>query len=1044
MKRINRFFYSLFFISSISVNAQQINIPRIELMPNKPAPYQMRNWKNTALGYDSLVYNYNLNGTYLPLIADYSNTINYPNHGSFGLHTVVGTTVPNSFEAINVLPSVIGATLCGVDKSNQKGRNYPLFCEEYFNKVNGELVYLNNPSTTTGDDWWYETMPNVFFYQLNFLYPNTGDYNNQFTTIADRWLQVVNALGGKTTPWQDPNMNYRAVNLLNMTPVTSSYPEPEASGAIGWLLFNAFEKTNNAKYRIGAEQSMEFLNSLSINPSYELQLGYGVYTAARMNAEIGTNYDVSKLVNWCFDVGPIRSWGSIVGNWGGYDVSGLIGESNGSNDYAFIMNTFELAGCLVPMVRYDDRFARAVGKWVLNASNAARLFYPAFLPDINQDTSSIWSYKYDPASYISHEAIRQSQNGASPFATGDAITGGWGLTTLTLYGASHVGIFGGLIDTTNIEGILKLDVLKTDYYHGNAYPTFLFYNPYATSQIVNLNTGIGHHNVYDAVSNTFLLNNVSNIVSLTIPANSAVLAVITPPGGTLTYNLNRTLYNGIIIDYNNGQIVANYPPRIKSLSPDSSNILTSNSINVYCTVEDKNNDTLSFIWSANQGIITGSGSQVRYTAPNIPGDFIIQCIIDNNHGGRDTAKITIKVSVFINQPPVINKIKAVPRKINLNSQSVLSCFASDADNDTLSYSWTSVSGIITGTGSSVSWNSPSISGNYYIACSVSDNHGGIVKDSIQVEVRDFSIIQTGQLIAYYPFSGNANDSSGNNNNGFAFNATQVPDRFGNPNRAYSFNGANSYVQVTNNQMLNFQNAITLNFWMIPAYFYTREQYPISHGNWQNRWKVSITNNKIRWTVKTTTGTKDLDSETILVLDSLYMVTCLYDGSDYEVYINGQLDAFTLFSGTIMPSPVDLTIGQDIPGDNNYDFNGILDDIRIYNYGLPLNVIKSFYDLPVSIKQDKAPVIPVKSILYANYPNPFNPTTTLSFSLNKKSHVTLDIFNPIGERVARLINEDLSAGSHQVKWNAASFPSGVYIGSLKTDEHVFNQKLILLK
>jgi hypothetical protein len=57
---------------------------------------------------------------------------------------------------------------------------------------------------------------------------------------------------------------------------------------------------------------------------------------------------------------------------------------------------------------------------------------------------------------------------------------------------------------------------------------------------------------------------------------------------------------------------------------------------------------------------------------------------------------------------------------------------------------------------------------------------------------------------------------------------------------------------------------------------------------------------------------------------------------------------------------------------------------------------------------------------------------------------LDIFNPIGERVARLINENLSAGSHQVKWNAANLPSGVYIGSLKTDESVFNQKLILLK
>jgi len=1003
----------------------------------------MRNWKNTALGYDSLVYNYNLTGQYLPLIADYSNTINYTNHGSFGLQTVVGSTVPTSFEAVNALPSVIGATLCGVDKSSQNGRNYPLFCEEYFNKSNGELVYLNNPSTITGDDWWYETMPNVFFYQLNYLYPNTGDYNYQFTTIADRWLQAVNALGGKTTPWHAPNMYYRAINLMNMTPNSSSVPEPEASGAIGWLLYNAFLKTNNSNYRIGAEQSIEYLNSLTTNPSYELQLGYGVYTAARMNAELGTNYDLPKLVNWCFDIGPLRSWGSILGPWNGYDVSGLIGESNGSNDYAFIMNTFELAGALVPMVRYDDRFARAIGKWVLNASNAARLLYPDYLPDANQDSYS-WAHQYDPHSYISHEAMRESQNGASPFATGDAISGGWGLTTLALYGASHVGIFGGIIDTTNVEGILKLDLLKTDYYHGNAYPTFLLYNPYAISEAVNLNTGAGQHNVYDAVSNSFVLNNVTGSASITIPANSAILAVITPAGGTTTYIRNKTLYNGVIIDYNNGQAVNNYPPRIKSLSPDSSSILINKNINVYCTAEDKNNDTLNYIWNANQGIISGIGSQVMYTAPNTSGNFIIRCIIDDNHGGKDTAQITIQVSVSINHPPVINKIKAVPRKINLNSSSVITCFAVDADNDTLKYSWNSSSGNFIGSGSAITWNSPSVAGNYYIDCTVNDNHGGIVNDSIRVEVRDFSIVQTGQLVAYYPFSGNANDSSGNNFNGFAQNVTPVPDRFGTPNSAYSFDGSTSYIQVANNQLLNFQNAITLNFWMTTGYLYTREQYPISHGNWTNRWKVSITNDKIRWTVKTTTGVKDLDSETFIVLDSLYMVTCLYNGSDYEVYINGQLDAFSSFSGTILASPVNLTIGQDIPGDYNYNFYGVLDDIRIYNYGLPLNKIESFYDLPVSVKQEHAPIIPVKSILYANYPNPFNPSTTISFSLNKKSHITLDIFNPIGERVARLLNEDLSAGPHLVKWNASNLPSGVYIGSLKTDESVFNQKLILLK
>ena len=59
--------------------------------------------------------------------------------------------------------------------------------------------------------------------------------------------------------------------------------------------------------------------------------------------------------------------------------------------------------------------------------------------------------------------------------------------------------------------------------------------------------------------------------------------------------------------------------------------------------------------------------------------------------------------------------------------------------------------------------------------------GGSAADSIDLEVRDFSIIDTGQLEAYYPFNGNANDASGNNNNGVNFNATLTSDRFANAN-----------------------------------------------------------------------------------------------------------------------------------------------------------------------------------------------------------------------------------------------------------------------
>ena len=98
------FYMCLLFIKSgIS---QQINISRIDQMPNLPSPYEMRNWKQVTLGYDSLVFDFNREGEYLPLISWMTNTVNYPGHPSIYLNTVVGTTVPLNTEAINVIPAV--------------------------------------------------------------------------------------------------------------------------------------------------------------------------------------------------------------------------------------------------------------------------------------------------------------------------------------------------------------------------------------------------------------------------------------------------------------------------------------------------------------------------------------------------------------------------------------------------------------------------------------------------------------------------------------------------------------------------------------------------------------------------------------------------------------------------------------------------------------------------------------------------------------------------------------------------------------------------
>lgn len=134
--------FILCLIFSIGINLcysqEQIDISRIDQMASEPSPYAYKDWRQVAIQYDSFIYNTNLTGQYLPLCYDIEKGINYPENPFFGLHTYVGTNSPNGNEAINVLPSLVGASLVGVDKTDQYGRNYILMSQDFFNKKIGK------------------------------------------------------------------------------------------------------------------------------------------------------------------------------------------------------------------------------------------------------------------------------------------------------------------------------------------------------------------------------------------------------------------------------------------------------------------------------------------------------------------------------------------------------------------------------------------------------------------------------------------------------------------------------------------------------------------------------------------------------------------------------------------------------------------------------------------------------------------------------------------------------------------------------------------
>ena len=119
-----------------------------------------------------------------------------------------------------------------------------------------------------------------------------------------------------------------------------------------------------------------------------------------------------------------------------------------------------------------------------------------------------------------------------------------------MYGSGHAGIFGSIIRATDVEGILQLDLLATDFYHDKAYPSFLYYNPYDEDKTVSINLEAGKHvDLYNTVSGKFIVRNVASSASITILAKNAAVIVCVPNGGKVSRDGKKILVNGVVVDY---------------------------------------------------------------------------------------------------------------------------------------------------------------------------------------------------------------------------------------------------------------------------------------------------------------------------------------------------------------------------------------------------------------------------------------------------------------------------------------------------------------
>jgi hypothetical protein len=559
---------------SASGASDAITTPRIEAFPHEPQRYKLIDWRQRAEDFVSFTLDPTRRGDYLPLMW-WDDTKIDGRETTFGLPSYVGMkkqwgVFQNTHEGIVTMSTLLSAALLGHDMSryvvpgNTAPVNLVRMQEAYFSAEDG--VFLNGVGRgKTGGTFWYELMPSLLVGSLVATHPGE-------VSLTEKWHQSCQAWAGAGEHlWQLNDYNFQAYDLRNKRAVVQKWREPDAAAGLAFLMQMAHAQgPQEDRFYHEMHHALTWLDRQERNISYELFSPYGVYAAARCNAENGSVYHVERFFGWCFEDSAVRGigphsksldegdgWGVPVGRWNDYDVAGLVGCSRGAlstsklrGGYVFAMETFAYAWPLVAATRYDNRLARSVGKWMYHAAHSARLFYPDQLPPEKQ---SDWAWAGKFTTSIPYEGLMEKNNltgEPGPFASGDPSNQGWGPINLGIYSGALSGVFGAIVKPTNVEGVLALDTNKTDFFAKPSYPATLVYNPRAEVVHIKLPVGDKPVHVWDAVANVWLAETpVRGECEFPLASDKAVLATFIPADQAPHFDHGR-LYGGTVVaDY---------------------------------------------------------------------------------------------------------------------------------------------------------------------------------------------------------------------------------------------------------------------------------------------------------------------------------------------------------------------------------------------------------------------------------------------------------------------------------------------------------------
>jgi len=543
----------------------QRTIASVERMPHLPEPLAVRDWRAVSRSYYERILDPNAVGDGFPVVVIEAD------NAAFRMKSYVGWKL--SGESMTCLSAIIGARLAGLDPRSFRGIDYVSRCKAWYDPMHGFYrlsVGNRSPIIHSGIyGYWNAVMGTMLAAQ----YPEDAQLKHQAVTAARAFHVIARGLGCPDRPDYDvlgwdfenekPGGRNEPMNRLGHAP------------SVAWMLLVGAALTSDQDMVACARATLRWYAE---NPGrYEITHIMGPLAAARLNAGGGPQVDIDRILSaWFGDGDPKRhTWHITRGmRFGGITCDGLDGARWGDDGfYAFTMGSLQGPAWLIPVVRYDQRYARAIGRYALHAANSARLLQGEGL-DANHQDHAEWKTRWDPQNHLFYEGLKSWDPGPDrtirPYATGDPVLLGWipGLSrvdpkeyfvqrsewfgdsayNLSLYMGNHVGFLGGIVDLTDVPGVLRWDCLATDWFGPPAYPTHLYYNPFQKPRTITLHLA-QPADLYDLVAGDFVARNAKSGDRLTLEPDQASVLVQVPLGSKIERQATQLVAGGVVVDY---------------------------------------------------------------------------------------------------------------------------------------------------------------------------------------------------------------------------------------------------------------------------------------------------------------------------------------------------------------------------------------------------------------------------------------------------------------------------------------------------------------